>query len=112
MIMDLFKRIENDMKTSLREGQSEKLSVLRMLIAAVKTQEIDKNVKSLEESDVLQILQRHIKQHRESIEQFTNGNRPELAAKEEKELKILEAYMPQQLSEAEVEATSRQLSRR
>ncbi len=104
MIMDLFKRIENDMKTSLREGQSEKLSVLRMLIAAVKTQEIDKNVKSLEESDVLQILQRHIKQHRESIEQFTNGNRPELAAKEEKELKILEAYMPQQLSEAEVEA--------
>lgn len=103
MNMDLYKRIETDMKTALKEGASEKLLVLRMIIAAVKTQQIDQNIKTLQEADVLRILQRQIKQHRESIEQFASGNRPDLAAKEEKELKILEAYMPQQLGEAEVE---------
>ena len=104
MIMDLYKRIENDMKAALKEGNSDKLSVLRMVVSAVKTLEIDKNIKSLQESDVLQILQRQIRERRESIEQFKSGNRQDLADKEIKELKILESYMPEQLGEAEVEA--------
>ena len=103
MTVDLYKQIEADMKSAMKEGAAEKLSVLRMLISAVRMQEIDKNMKSLQDPDVLQILQRQIKQRRESIEQFRNGNRPELAEKEEREQKILEAYMPEQLSEAEVE---------
>ncbi len=101
--MDLYKQIETDMRSALREGAAEKLSVLRMLVSAVRMQEIEKNAKSLQESDVLQILQRQIKQRRESIEQFRNGNRPDLAEKEERERKILEAYMPEQLGEAEIE---------
>jgi hypothetical protein len=104
MTVDLYKQIETDMKSALKEGAAEKLSVLRMLISAVRMQEIDKNIKSLQEPDVLQILQRQIKQRRESIEQFTSGNRPDLAAKEERELEILKAYMPEQLGELEVEA--------
>ncbi len=102
--MDLYKQIETDMKSAMKEGAAEKLSVLRMLISAVRMQEIEKNVKSLQDPDILQILQRQIKQRRESIEQFRNGNRPELAEKEEREQKILEAYMPEQLGEADVEA--------
>jgi uncharacterized protein YqeY len=104
MTMDLYKQIETDMKSAMKEGAAEKLSVLRMLISAVRMQEIEKNVKSLQDPDILQILQRQIKQRRESIEQFRNGNRPELAEKEEREQKILEAYMPEQLGEADVEA--------
>lgn len=102
--MDLCKQIETDMKAALKEGAAEKLSVLRMLISAVRMQELNKNIKSLQDQDILQILQRQIKQRRESIEQFRNGNRPELAEKEEREQKILEAYMPEQIGEAEVEA--------
>jgi uncharacterized protein len=102
--MELYKKLEADMKAALKESAAEKLSVLRMLVAAVKTQQIDKNIKEPQEADVLQMLQRQIKQHRESIEQFRNGNRPDLAAKEESELKILEAYMPEQLGEGEVDA--------
>lgn len=100
--MNLYEKIESDMKAALKSADTGKLSVLRMLVAAIKQFEIDKNVKAPAESDVLQILSRQIKQHRESIEQFTSGNRPDLAAKEAAELKILEAYMPAQLGEAEL----------
>ena len=100
--MDLHERIENDMKAALKEGDAGKLSVLRMLVAAIKQFEIDKNVKSPAEADTVQIISRQIKQHRESIEQFKNGNRLDLADKEASELKILEAYMPAQLGEEDL----------
>lgn len=100
--MDLYGKIVNDMKTALKQGEAQKLSVMRMLVAAIKQFEIDKNVKSPAEGDILQIISRQIKQHRESIEQFKNGNRPDLADKEAAELKILEAYMPAQLGEEEL----------
>lgn len=101
--MELYQRIESDMKASLKSGDAARLSVIRMIIAAVKTFQIDKNVKVPQESDILQILQKQIKQRRESIEQFRNGNRQDLADKEAAELKILEAYMPEQMSEADLE---------
>lgn len=92
------------MKRALKEGDSTRLSCLRMLIAAIKTAEIDRKVKSLEESDILQLLQRQIKQHKESIAQFEKGKRQDLVDKETLELKILEAYMPKQLEESELVA--------
>lgn len=100
--MTLFQKIEMDMKAALKEGDATKVSVLRMLVAAIKTFELDKKTGKLDESDTLQILKRHIKQHGESIAQFAKGNRQDLVDKETKELKILESYMPQQLGEAEI----------
>jgi len=92
------------MKASLKEGDALKLSVLRMLIAAIRQVQINRNSKSIEDADVLQTLQRHIKQHKESITQFENGNRQDLADKELAELKILETYMPEQIGEEELAA--------
>lgn len=101
--MDLYQKLETDMKTALREGNSSKLSVLRMLISAIKMFEIDNNVKKPEEPDILQIIQRQAKQRRESIEQFKKGNRNDLAEKEAAELNILESYLPKQLAEEDLE---------
>jgi uncharacterized protein len=100
--MELYEKIEADMRSSLKEGNAGKLSVLRMLVAAIRQFEIDKNVKAPAEADVLQIVSRQIKQHKESIEQFNKGSRPDLAEKEAAELKILEVYMPAQMSEADL----------
>jgi uncharacterized protein YqeY len=101
--MGLYVKLENDMKAALKEGDAVRLSVLRMVISAVKTAEIDKKIKALPEADIMQVLQRHIKQHRESIEQFKSGNRPDLAKKEADELRVLETYLPEQLSESAVD---------
>ncbi len=102
MATDLYQKIEADMRRALKEGDALTLSVLRMLISAIKTSEIDKKIKKLEEGDILQILQRQIKQHKDSIEQFEKGKRQDLVDKEAKELKILETYMPKQLSNEEI----------
>ncbi|MCX5678186.1 MAG: GatB/YqeY domain-containing protein [Candidatus Omnitrophica bacterium] len=102
--MSLYEKIESDMKAALKESNALKLSVLRMLVAAARQIQINKNSKSVTESDMLQVLQRHIKQHKESIEQFKNGNRQDLADKELSELKILETYMPEQMSEEELKS--------
>ena len=100
--MNLYQRLEDDMKVALKGGDTVKLSVLRMVISAVKMLEIEKNIKAPGEGDVLQILQKQIKQRKESIAQFEKGNRQDLVDKEASELKILEAYMPKQLSEEEL----------
>lgn len=102
--MNLQNRIENDMRTALKEGNADRLSVLRMLLSAIKTYGIDKNIKSVEDGDVLQIIQKQIKQRKESIDQFIKGNRQDLADKEKKELNTLESYMPAQLGEDELTA--------
>lgn len=102
--MSLYEKIESDMKAALKEGDTLKLSVLRMLVAAARQVQINKNSKSVTEADMLQVLQRHIKQHKESITQFVSGNRQDLADKEASELKILETYMPEQMSEEELKS--------
>lgn len=102
--MALYEKIESDMKKALKEGDAVKLSVMRMLVAAARQTQIDKNTKAVEERDMMQILQRHIKQHKDSIEQFDKGGRKDLADKEATELKILEAYMPEMCSEEELAA--------
>ncbi len=100
--MSLYAMIESDMKTALKNGDAVKLSVLRMLISALRKAQMDNNAKSIEDPDVLQALSRQIKQHKESVEQFTKGNRRDLADKEASELKILESYLPEQISEDEL----------
>lgn len=100
--MSLYKRLEDDMRQALKAKDAVRLSVLRMLISAVKMFEIEKNIKEPEDKDVIQIVQRQVKQHRDSIDQFTKGGRMDLAVKETEELKILETYLPRQMTEDEL----------
>ena len=100
--MSLYERLDSDVKCALKEGSSLKVSVLRMALSAIKTLQIEKNIKSLDDDGVIQILQRQAKQHRESIDQFGKGGRQDLVDKEKSELKILDEYLPQQLSEEEL----------
>jgi len=82
-------------------------NTIRMVEAAIKNAEIEKRGTELAESDILAILQRQVKQRRESIEQFTQGGREDLAENERVEIAIIEAYLPQQLSRDEVELRAR-----
>ena len=101
--MELYQKLEGDSRAALKQGDAAKLSVLRMLLSAVKMLEIEKNAKP-QDADILQIIQRQIKQHKESIEQFEKGNRPDLVNKEQAELDILQKYVPAQMNEDEATA--------
>lgn len=83
---------------------ADKLSVLRFLKSALKYGAIEKKVDELTDAEVQQVIQKQIKQRRESIDQFAKGGRPELAAQETKEAAILEMYLPKQLSDSELKA--------
>jgi hypothetical protein len=100
--MTTYEKIESQMKEALKQGDGLKLSVLRMTIAAIRNAEIVKKVKRLEEADVIQAIQKIIKEHKESITQFGNGNRPDLVEKEKKELEILQKYVPEEMGEEEL----------
>jgi uncharacterized protein len=99
--MTLQQRIERDTVAAMKERAQARLDVLRMVKAAIKNKEIEKR-SPLSDAEVLQTLTTLIKQRRDSIEQFTKGNRPELADKEAAEIKVIEAYMPQQADESRV----------
>ncbi len=100
--MTLVERIDADLKEGMKAKAELKVSTLRMLRAAMKNLEIEKKAEKLEESDVISIIAKQIKQHKDSIEGFTQGNRPDLADKEKAELAILESYMPKMLSAEEL----------
>jgi uncharacterized protein len=101
--MSLAETIQKDLVAAMRAKDELKLSVLRGVKAAIKHREIEK-IRALDESESIQILQMLVKQRKESIEQFTKGNRPELAEKETKELAILESYLPAGASSSEMDA--------
>ena len=101
--MSLKETITNDMKTAMKAGDSAKLLTIRMLLAAVKQREVDERI-VLTDADVVAIVEKAIKQRNDSIAQFTAGNRPDLVATEEAEAVVLAAYMPAQMSEADVDA--------
>jgi len=101
--MTLKARITEDMKNAMRAKEATRLSTIRMLLAAMKQREVDERIE-LADADVVAIIDKMIKQRRESIVQFDAGNRPELAAAERAEIEQLQAYMPQQLGEAEIDA--------
>ena len=100
--MPLKDQITEDMKTAMRAKDSARLSAVRLLLAAMKQKEVDERV-VLADADVLAIIDKMVKQRRESIAQFDKAGRNDLAEVEKFEIGVLSAYLPQQLSEAEVE---------
>ena len=91
------------MKTAMRAKDSARLSAVRLLLAAMKQKEVDERVE-LTDADVLAILEKMIKQRRESIAQFEKASRQDLADKEKAEIEVLSAYLPQKMSDAELSA--------
>jgi uncharacterized protein len=98
----LKERIDQDLKEAMRQKQELTTSVLRMLKSAVKYKEVEPGAKALDDAGVLQVISTLIKQRRDSVEQFRAGNRSDLADKEEKEITLLQAYLPKQLSPEEL----------
>ena len=96
-------RITEDMKTAMRSKDKERLAVIRLIQAAIKQREVDERIE-LNDEQVLAVLEKMIKQRRDSIEQFTKGDRKDLADKEQAEIVVLQDYMPEALSEQEVDA--------
>ncbi len=98
----LKQKLTGDMKSAMRSKEAHRLGVIRMILAAVKQREVDERIE-LDDSQVLAILDKMTKQRRDSIEQYTKGDRPELADKERAEIEIISEYLPPALSEAELE---------
>ncbi len=101
--MSLKEQITHDMKAAMRSGEKDRLGVIRLITSAIKQREVDERIE-LDDSAVMAILEKMIKQRRDSISQFEAGGRPELAAVEAAEIDILKAYLPEALSDAEVDA--------
>ena len=96
-------RIMEDMKAALRAKNSARLSAIRLLIAAIKQREVDERI-TLGDADVVSVIEKLLKQRRDSIQQFEAAGRKDLADNEKFEVTVLQAYMPKALSDAEVEA--------
>ena len=101
--MTLKARITDDMKTAMRAKDTARLSTIRMLLAAIKQREIDERIE-LTDADVLSVIEKMLKQRKDSIAQFEAGRREDLAAIERAEVLVLTAYMPAQLGDAEIDA--------
>lgn len=101
--MSLKVRINDDVKTAMRGGDARRRDALRLLLSAVKQREVDER-KELADADVVAVIEKMIKQRRESIVQFEKGGRQDLAQNEQYEVGIFQSYMPQALSDAEIEA--------
>ena len=101
--MTLKARITDDMKTAMKAKDSQRLGAVRLALAAIKQREVDER-KELSDADVLAVLEKMIKQRRDSIQQYTAGNRQDLVDQEQFEIGVLSAYLPQQATEAEVDA--------
>ena len=101
--MSLKARITEDMKAAMRSGEKDRLSCIRMLQAGIKQREVDERVE-LDDTQVLAVIDKMIKQRKESVAQFQAGNRADLVAKESAEIDVLSAYLPAQLGAAELDA--------
>jgi uncharacterized protein YqeY len=100
--MSLKDRLTEDMQAAMRSGDKARLSVLRMALAGVKQREVDTR-RPLDDAAVQSVLERMIKQGKDSLTQFREGGRADLVAKEEAEIKVLQQYLPQQLTETELD---------
>ena len=98
--MSLKAKITEDMKNAMRAKDAPRLSAIRLLLAAMKQREVDERIE-LTDADILAIIEKMLKQRRDSVTQYEAGNRPDLADVEKFEIEVLSGYMPQQLSEAE-----------
>ncbi len=99
--MSLKQRINDDVKQAMRAGDKPRLKILRMITAAIKQREVDERIE-LDDAQVLAVVEKMIKQRRESAEQYRAGDRPELAEVEEAEIAILRDYLPEPLSDEEL----------
>lgn len=98
----LKQRIQDDMKAAMRAKDSERLGAIRLLLAAIKQREIDERI-SLQDSQILAVIEKMIKQRRDAYTQFKAGNRQDLAEKEASEIEVLQKYLPKPLSEIEID---------
>lgn len=99
--------VQNTIKDSMKNHDTDRLSTARMILAGIKEKDVDARGKGKEcaaEADLMSMLQTMIKQRQESAKMYRDGNRPELAEKEEKEISIIQSFMPKQMNDAEVEA--------
>ncbi len=102
--MDLIlDRIKDDMKASMKGGNKSRLAVIRLILAAVKQVEVDERIE-LDNDRVIQVLDKMLKQRRESIRQYTDAGRSDLADIEEAEISVIQDFLPQPLTEAEIDA--------
>jgi len=102
----LKERLTEDMKSAMKGAEKQRLSTIRMAQAAIKQREVDERI-ALDDAQVLAVLEKMIKQRKESIVQFEQGGRADLAAQERAEIELLQAYMPAQLSPAELDTLIR-----
>jgi len=100
--MSLKERITDDMKSAMRSGEKDRLAAIRSITAAIKQREVDERV-ALADAQVLTVIEKLVKQRKESIAQFEAGGRADLVAKESAEMALLSAYLPTPLSDAELE---------
>jgi uncharacterized protein len=100
--MSLKERITDDMKAAMRSGEKERLGLIRMITSAIKQREVDERI-TLDDAQVLSVLEKMIKQRKESLVQFQAGNRQDLVDKESAEITLLQGYLPSQLSDAEID---------
>jgi uncharacterized protein YqeY len=105
--MSLKDRVTEDMKAAMRARDSERLGTIRMITAAIKQREVDERI-TLDDSQVLSVIEKMIKTRKESIVQFRSGGREDLVARETREIELLQGYLPSQLSESEVDALIQQ----
>ena len=101
--MSLKQRITDDMKAAMRGGEKDRLAVIRLILAAIKQREVDERIE-LDEAQTLAVLEKMLKQRRDSIVQYDAAGRIDLADVERAEMAVIEAYLPAKLSEAEVDA--------
>lgn len=101
--MSLKERITDDMKAAMRSGEKERLGLIRMITSGIKQREVDERI-TLDDGQVLAVLEKMIKQRKESVEQFKAGNRQDLVDKEAAEIALLQSYLPTQLSDADIDA--------
>ncbi len=96
-------KINDDLKAAMKAGEKERVATLRLVNAAIKSADIEARPSGkdrISDADILTVLAKMVKQRRDSIEQFTSGGRPDLAEKEQAEITVIEAYLPQQMDEA------------
>ena len=105
---NLKQKLSDDLKQAMRSGDTVRRGVIRMLMAAINNAEIARQAK-LEDSDILGVITKEVRQHHESIEAFKRGNRQDLVDKEEAELAVLQGYLPQQMNREEVVEVARKV---
>jgi hypothetical protein len=100
--MSLREKISQDMKSAMRDKDEARLGSIRMLWAAIQRREVDERI-TLDDTQILAVVEKQVRQSRDAVEQFLKGNRPDLAEKENRDIAVMQAYLPAQASDAEIE---------